>query len=178
MHKKVSEARDGRRHRSRLQNRFQAPNFAEGDFVLFGVRQDSPRVRRSKLSVRWTGPYSISAVLSSWHFRIQHIVNGECLEAHVTRLKFYHDRSLLVTEELTQYASSNIRFIVHELLDVRFENDQWQVWVSWAGFSADENTWEPVQQLLEDVPSLVQEFVRSRIDDHDVRRMSDSLTII
>jgi len=30
--------------------------------------------------------------------------------------------------------------------------------VSWEGYSAEANTWEPAQQLLEDVPDLVNEF--------------------
>jgi len=52
MHKRVSATRDNRRNRSRQAHNSQTPNFSEGDFVLFGVRDDSNRARRSKLSVR------------------------------------------------------------------------------------------------------------------------------
>ena len=129
MHKHVSATRDNRRNRSRQAHNSQTPNFSEGDFVLFGVRDDSNRARRSKLSVRWTGPYRISAVLSDWHYQLQNIVSADTVEAHVTRIKFYHDSSLNVTEELKAFASSNMRFIVNSLLNARLDHSQWQLLV-------------------------------------------------
>ena len=175
---RVSATRDDRRNRSRQAHNSQTPNFSEGDFVLFGVRDDSNRARRSKLYVRWTGPYRISAVFCDWHYQLQNIVSADTVEAHVTRIKFYHDSSLNVTKELKAFASSNMRFIVNSLLNARLDHGQWQLLVNWAGFPDDENSWEPTTVLVEDVPDLVKAFVRAHLANPDVRRMSEDLAIL
>ena len=71
MRKKVSASRNELRERSRATQFAHPSNFAEGDFVLFDALDDSTRTRRSKLFVRWTGPYRVVTALSDWHYRIE-----------------------------------------------------------------------------------------------------------
>ena len=51
--------------------------------------------------------------------------------------------------------------IVEELRDCKFDKSLkvWTILVKWMGLNEVENTWEPLSNLLEDVPLLVRAFV-------------------
>src|SRR5690348_15286085 len=85
------------------------------------------------------------------------------MEAHITRLKFYHDKSLNMTEDLAALASnSGIEYVVDQLRDIRLRPDGgWEIKVSWAGFLKSDETWEPADVLLQDVRKLVKQFIES-----------------
>eukprot|EP00474_Spongospora_subterranea_P005936 CRZ06394.1 hypothetical protein [Spongospora subterranea] len=93
---------------------------------------------------------------SEWHYVIEHLITGDQLEAHVTRLKFYCDASLCVTQELLTHVSSGIGFVVDSLLACRFQDNRWEVHVRWAGFEASDRSWEPAHIVLEDCSSDVE----------------------
>lgn len=41
----------------------------------------------------------------------------------------------------------------------------WELFVSWLGLQAIENSWEPLATLLQDVPAKVRDYVDSSGDD-------------
>jgi Chromo (CHRromatin Organisation MOdifier) domain len=80
---------------------------------------------------------------------------------HCTRIKFYHDASLGVTEELKihlQYQDSTL-FVIEQLLELLEVRGQVQVLIQWMGFDDGENTWEPVTTIREEAPDLLLEFL-------------------
>jgi hypothetical protein len=64
--------------------------------------------------------------------------------------------------------------IVEELRDCRFDKTQkhWTILVKWMGLSEAETTWEPVTNLVEDVPVLVHNFVIARGNEANMREMA------
>ena len=118
MHKSVAQSRDQRRRGPR-NRKVKSPNFMEGDFVLWGRREDSNISSRSKIAVRWLGPYRITNVLSPWHYELVHLVTKVVVEAHCTRMKVYADPSLNVTDELIEHAANSSGYVVDGLLDCR-----------------------------------------------------------
>ncbi|KAE8888738.1 hypothetical protein PF005_g5317 [Phytophthora fragariae] len=78
--------------------------FDIGDFVLYA---DVWQHTRSKLRVKWCGPAQVVDTVSNWIFVIQNLVTGQRREAHASRLKFYADNSLNVTEDLLLHIAHN-----------------------------------------------------------------------
>ena len=90
--------------------------------------------------------------------------HGDLQEAHITRLKFYHDSSLAVTEELLTHASnSGIGYLVDQLLEyLRNSGGQSEIKVKWAGFQPADDTWEPATIIFQDVHKILKNFIKTR----------------
>ncbi|KAG4049791.1 hypothetical protein JG687_00015944 [Phytophthora cactorum] len=70
-------------------------NFHVGDYVL---RSRVDEKHGNKLQVTWVGPYRV--VRADTHsFRVQHLVTGDEVDVHESRLKMYADSSLNVTDD-------------------------------------------------------------------------------
>ncbi|ETI44646.1 hypothetical protein F443_10668 [Phytophthora nicotianae P1569] len=148
--------------------------FAIGDFVLYA---DVWSHRRSKLRVKWCGPVRVVETSSNWVFTVENLLTGETKEAHATRLKFYADSSLGITEDLLAHVAHNSEgHVVEKLLQARYgaTSAMHQLLVKWRGLCKLENTWEPVQNLLEDVPALVKRFAAQNKKDPAVKSMASA----
>jgi hypothetical protein len=79
----------------------------------------------SKLWVKWRGPRRIASVESYYVFVGENLLSKELNAAHATRLRFYHDKSLNFTTELSQAAEHNDHglYVVSKILGARY-NEQ------------------------------------------------------
>jgi hypothetical protein len=69
----------------------------------------------------------------------------------------YSDDKLEMTDEIKkQFAHDNESFQVEQFHDCRRnpENHQLELLVEWKGFTTDENSWELLKNIFEDVPEL------------------------
>ncbi|CAK4298195.1 unnamed protein product [Aphanomyces euteiches] len=71
---------------------------------------------------------------------------------------------------ITQSLMDNIAYvegghIVERIIDCKFDriSKRWQLHVKWLGLDPIENSWEPLDILLEDVPKLVHQFIADNI---------------
>ncbi|POM77265.1 Hypothetical protein PHPALM_5378 [Phytophthora palmivora] len=104
----------------------------------------------NKLLVTWQGPYKVVRA-DSHSFGISHLVSGDESDVHASRLKFYADSQLNVTEEILEHiASQGIVLAVNG-----FKNHRWnasikdyEVLVSWKGLESVEDSWEPLKVRL------------------------------
>ncbi|GMF39813.1 unnamed protein product [Phytophthora fragariaefolia] len=96
MHCKVEDRRLQQRLLNKKHERGEnLVTFAVGDYVL---RSRVDEKHGNKLQVTWVGPYRV--VRADAHsFRVQHLVTGDELDVHASRLKMYADSSLDVTDE-------------------------------------------------------------------------------
>ena len=136
-----------------------APQFAIGEFVL--VQCPIPR---NKLKLKWLGPYKVVDTVSEWIYILEDIVTLKRSTVHVQRIRFYHDASFEVTEDVRNQAQYDgiLEFTLEELVDWR-ESDAGtlEIRVRWLGFEANEDTWEPVERLQEDVPVVLHRYLRT-----------------
>ncbi|GMF10760.1 unnamed protein product [Phytophthora lilii] len=96
--------------------------FDIGDFVLYA---DVWQHTRSKLHVNWCGPAQVVATTSNWIFEVRNLVTGQQKEVHVSRLKFYSDSSLDVSEDLLLHIAHNSEgHIVDSLLEARYNRTE------------------------------------------------------
>lgn len=157
----AKQVRDRRRMQANKKRGAKFPSFIVGDFVLVGREA---QVSGDKLRVRWRGPRRITAIRSPWVYEVEDLVHGRRKEVHATRLKFYQDKDLGVTEELRVQAAHSERINeVNKFTGLRFDEEAktWFIQVIWRGFEPADATWEPLAIIAEDVPELVQQYLAS-----------------
>jgi transposase InsO family protein len=158
LHKYISTRSGATRKSAKGKQQGKMANFEIGDYVLYAnVWTES----KNKLLTKWNGPAMVTGTSSPWIYVIKNLVTGEEREAHASRLKFYADDSLELTGEFMSMVAHNSEgHVVSELKSFRFNKPkaQYEFLVSWRGLSEAEDSWEPAQNLYEDVPTLVKQF--------------------
>jgi hypothetical protein len=159
-----------RNHRS-VQSKARAIQLDVGDCVLVG----SVSRHRSKLQIRWLGRPCGRQAITDWIFVVEDLLEGKQSTHHVSRLKLFATKNLLATQDfLDHVAYFEGGYIVEELHDCRFDKAQkhWIILVKRMGLSEAETTWEPVTNLVEDVPVLERTFVLARGKEANEREMA------
>ncbi|ETN02740.1 hypothetical protein PPTG_23880 [Phytophthora nicotianae INRA-310] len=158
----------GKREKTTLLNKrksrgAQEVNFSVGDYVL---RSRVDERRHNKLLVTWIGPYVVTRA-DSHSFRVRHLVTGKEQDVHASRLKFYADSDLEVTEELLEHvASQGIVSKVNRLNKHRWieQKQVYELLLSWCGLEPIEDSWEPFRSLAQDIPALTRTYVEAAED--------------
>ncbi|GAB9472090.1 hypothetical protein Gpo141_00009281 [Globisporangium polare] len=86
------------------------------------------------------------------------------LNVHPSRLKFYADESLNVTEELLEQVTAQDRVMSVEGVIQHKDNVEicaYEVLVRWKGLEEIEDSWEPLSTIAEEVPKLLLEYASS-----------------
>jgi Chromo (CHRromatin Organisation MOdifier) domain len=182
IHKRCIEVAAGRRSKARQRQHGQhgvaVPNFDLGYFVLVAQR-DTKSI--NKVSLHWRGPRRITRVLSDHVYEVDGIESWHATDVHSSHLRFYHDASLDVTAALVdQIAHNDLGYDVRAITDIRFdaESKEYQILLSWLGFDRDDDSWEPLAVLLEDVPDKVHAFFRHSEKKNVIAEARTSLRLL
>ncbi|ETV95906.1 hypothetical protein H310_10571 [Aphanomyces invadans] len=108
----------------------------------------------------------------------QQLVAPFDLSAHHTcRLKMYHEGGREATDDLVdRIAFGDGGFHVERLEEVRVAaNGRYEVLVKWLGLDAEESSWEPAANLLEDIPVALRKCCTVHKDDAHVADMMANL---
>jgi len=101
-------------------------------------------------------------VVNDWIYEVEDLVSHTKCEVHACRMKLYAESSLNVDEELfEQSAHDGAGYEVEDFLDIHKKDGTWEVRVRWRGWATGDETWEPLQNLMEDVPVLVTRWLKS-----------------
>ncbi|ETL31561.1 hypothetical protein L916_15684 [Phytophthora nicotianae] len=169
LHKRVAIGRSAAQRRGERKRSNAVPRWRNLKLgTLFCMRMFGVIVARS---------FGVVETSSNWVFTVENLLTGETKEAHATRLKFYADSSLGIAEDLLAHvAHNNEGHVVEKLLEARYDatSAMNQLLVKWRGLCELENTWEPVQNLLEDVPALVKRFAAQNKKDPAVKSMASA----
>ena len=71
--------------------------------------------------------------------------------------------------------------LVEELRDCRFNRTtkRWDILVKWIGLDELETSWEPASDIAEDVPALVQAYIKANIkESSNVKKMATALALV
>jgi hypothetical protein len=165
MHKAVSESSEKQRTRKKQQKTYRRiPNFGIGDYVLVGVPEPAKMTGR-KLFLKWRGPYRVTETKDNYVFEVENILDHGRRWVHGDRIRLYSDNNLNVTEEMKkQFAHDNESYEVENFHACRLnpESGQLELLVEWKGFNEEDNSWEPLKNLVEDVPELVRKFAKKQ----------------
>jgi hypothetical protein len=162
MHKAASTTSAKQRTVKKQQQKYRrVPNFGTGDYVLVGVPEPAKMTGR-KLFLKWRGPYRITDTKDHYVFEVENIIDHSRRWVHGDRIRLYSDDKLDLTEEIKkQFAHDNESYQVEQFHGCRLnsENHQLEFLVEWKGFTEEENSWEPLQNLFEDVPELTRNYL-------------------
>lgn len=166
MHKEVSYLVSKRRERAiaahNKATNIVSPAFEVGDLVLVRRATD----RGHKLRFRWYGPCRISASHSSLVYSVESLSRDKYERVHCARLIKYRD-SLLgkpVPKEIMDLAArTESKYeTVHCITEVGEADDGLFFRVQWDGLPDKRDwTWHLVDDLYEDIPDMVAEFLRT-----------------
>ena len=86
--------------------------------------------------------------MNDWVYTLEDVVSGKHRTVHVQRIKLYADADFMVTKDVRNQAA--------------YENDDGdlELRVRWLGFTASEDTWEPVATLHKDQALLVERYLQ------------------
>ena len=166
LHRNVAEKRTRKRQqevdRHNDRTRIRPVNFDIGDFVLVA---DTEKHSGNKLRLKWKGPRRITRCESALVYEVEDLLNQSNNLIHVSRLKFYADSQLHMTETLLDTIDHNeVHYnVVTKILGLRFNslNNRFEVQCKWKGFGLEEPTWEPFANMREDIPDMLDKFLQT-----------------
>ncbi|KAJ8577930.1 hypothetical protein ON010_g1279 [Phytophthora cinnamomi] len=129
-------------------------------FPTFRVCKDG------EMTASHVGPHQV--VRADKHsFGVRHLLTGKEMDVHPSRLKYYADSSLEVTEDLREHIGDHgMALTVSKLNDYRWSRDKkdYDVLVSWRDLESIEDSWKPTQQLRKDIPEALASVAEFRSD--------------
>ncbi|KAF0726139.1 hypothetical protein Ae201684P_020252 [Aphanomyces euteiches] len=164
MHKQLSSVNAAKRAKSRKlyekQRGVEPAQFVVGDYVLY---RDVWAHSRAKLRTKWFGPAEVVKVTSNWLYDVRNLITGDVREAHATKLKFYADCDLHIASDFMDHVAHNSEgYEVEDIVDARYNSraKSFEAKIKWRGLQDVQNSWEPADNIAEDVPVLFKAFCR------------------
>lgn len=182
MHKDVKTKVDNRRRRA-IEAHNKAtniinPRFETGDFVL--VRQAEKA--RHKLMFRWSGPRRVVNPVSNMVYLVERLDGTRRERVHCARLAGYSallDNKEVPDDVLELADRTETRFeVLHRIIDIGEEGDDLWLQLEWDGLPDERDwTWAKLSDMHEDVPDMVEQFLRTAEKNHMVIRAAAQLGI-
>ncbi|GMF50263.1 unnamed protein product [Phytophthora fragariaefolia] len=125
------------------------------------------------------GPRRVVGTINDHIFQVQDLsVPFHVATHHASRLRLYAEADREVTEDLVAQAMhGDGGHLVAKVLECRLgqESHVWEILVEWIGLDPLEASWEPAAIMYEDVPQLVETFVKDQAADSFAHVMWTSL---
>jgi len=137
--------------------RMKGPSFKEGDKVYLVRRNIKTKRPSDKLDYKKLGPFPISQVISKTNYRLS---LPETMRIHpvfhISLLEPAHpDAESQDRVEITP--DNEEEYEVEQILDTREKGKKIEYLIHWKGYGHDEDTWEPIKNLM-NCQQLVQQF--------------------
>jgi transposase InsO family protein len=138
-----------------------AIDFDIGDYVL----TTQPRTTRDKTVPIWNGPVLVVGTVNDRVFKIRDLLTGEIRERHADQLRRYADKNLTITTQLRNFiAHQACECPIDAIIAHRQHRDKWQLLISWQGFGPEDHTWEDLDIIFDDAPTLVDNYIKTITD--------------
>jgi hypothetical protein len=150
----------------------------EGDYVLWSRVDENTHY--PKLLVTWIGPFRVKECLP-YSCVLEHVITGKEREAHHSRLKFYSDQYLDLTEEILDHVSNQGVTLAVGAIEAARHNpgtNRWELLVKWKGLEALESSWEPFLVMYGEVPLLVTRFIEQLKDEEQRRALLEVIALL
>ena len=120
-----------------------ANTFSVGEYVLAAYPNRPP----NKLSSIYRGPMIVEAKLRDDLFNVMDLVSNKVYQMHIDRLRKLNVANGISRQQLVDLAiADQHEFVVESILDHRGDprrKSSLEFLVHWAGYSSEEDTWEP-----------------------------------
>ena len=166
MHKEVAKEKDKARLKAIESHNAKTglinPNFSVGDFVLVRRGEKSG----NKLTFRWRGPRRVVRAIHPVLYEVEDLVSGKAEQVHASRLLLYKEstrgkEASLKLRGYAEHTEANYETI-EEFLELGEDPSGVYVRIRWAGLPDErDSTWQEVGELSEDVPEMLEVFLKS-----------------
>ena len=168
---RVNNARRRQIERHKRQKNVKSVRFRPGDLVLVRRATRSPH----KLDLQWLGPRRVVDALSDHVYLVENILTAKRDRVHVRRMVLYRGDldSSSIDPALVAASERNDAHIevAERIRAIRCDGDDMLVQVEWDGLPSEQDfTWEPISQVFEDLPGLLEDFLNSASDRNLKRR--------
>jgi hypothetical protein len=159
-------------NRKRVDARAHHTEFVVGDYCLLSRRRLGPKLRST-----WTGPYSVSNLLTEHILELKDVRTGTTTNAHISRVHKFADNLYEVDAPVLSqsvYYSVGNEVVTFKEARLNEFTDIWELLTEWLGVEVD--TWEPAAGMAQDAPSLVRKFCDAN-KNANTRRMIRDLNL-
>ena len=174
LHEQVrDEGERRRRNQAMLTARAPAMRFNVGDLVMVPAENNMANpIRHSKVMCRWQGPYEVVWSVSEVEYVVRLLGDEREACVHWRRMRRLAGPGIAITKELKDSAQHDKqKFLVESFEDWSVNTDgEVDLLVKWRGHDDSNNTWEPLEQLVGDVPVLVATYVKENKGWPDLER--------
>ena len=158
-------------HLRRMEKRLRPAilQYQPGEFVLVSTKGVAKH--RAKTKLTWIGPFMISEIVGH---NVYKVVNpgGEEIIVHAARVRWYDGKGFTVVEEVNnQFLFDRGEFHLDKVVDIDFRNGAYFLQCQWLGFEESDGTWEPFQDIYEDAPETVEQFLYKEKDNSDLVKL-------
>ena len=174
LHQKVRDRGEQQRRlkAAKAANSERGLQFEIGDLVMVTAWGNAAHVKRSsKMCPTWQGPYEVVNPISptSYEVRLLGRPDKHPKPVHWTRMKRFADAGFDISEQLVRTAVNDCqKFDVQEFVAWREGDDGTiELKVRWEGFEPQDDTWQGLQGLFEDVPAMVRKDLRLHAGESD-----------
>jgi hypothetical protein len=117
-------------------------SYAVGDYCI--VRREE---REHKLQTVWRGLFRVAAKVSDNVYTLEDLrIPGSSINVHVTRMRRYRMERSTIDAELARLAPEGL-YLVHKIIDHRYDNGVLAVKVWWQGYPMEDATWQDASTL-------------------------------
>jgi len=134
--------------------------YAVGDFVLVSR---STR-KQEKLQLQWIGPFQVIDAESPWVYKVRSIADGTEKAVHASRLRFYADEALDITEEVKeQFIRDSKGFEVDKITGIRVDpvTNSYQFKIHWWGLEDSDDEWQSFEEIKDELADMILEYIHT-----------------
>ena len=168
LHEQVRDLEELRLRKKALKAAGRQPGqkFQVGDYVMVTAKDNQANpISPHKINVLWQGPYEVTGGEGPTQYSVRLLGDTEEATVHWRKLRRLAGPNLEPDEEVEASALHDRQsFRVERFDDWDVEDDEVDILVKWKNHDDHERTWEPLQQLVEDVPALVEKYVEEVAD--------------
>ena len=169
---RVTSARKKAIERHKQRTNVQAFGFQTGDFVLVRKAQK----KGHKLSFLWKDPRLVLEETSHCVYEVKNLVSGKNETVQARRLRMYRADMIgkRVEDELLRIAAHTEASYqqAESIYDICEKEGGISVKIQWAGLpKALDYTWEPLQQVAEDLPQMLSAYLATKRKKHLRKRL-------
>ena len=153
------------------------PRIQVGDLVLV-----AEAVKNNKLAMTWTGPHTVLSAISPFVYSVKPALlidnKRKPKTVHIVRIRRFSagalatpaDRQAIEQAALQDYPDNIVeKFVGHSFDDSPAK--KLRITVRWLGYDSAHDTEEPADQLMEDVPEMVETYLRANAHESECARM-------
>lgn len=123
-------------------------SYAVGDDVMLSSKNIRMQKASKKLADKFLGPFKVISILGKNAYKLELLKNYERIHPtfHVSLLEPYRRREGVVLPEAVQIQSED-EWEIEGILDERVSHGKRMFLVRWKGYSRDNDSWEPEENL-------------------------------